>query len=70
LAAIHPSATRPRYPDGMSAADRVTHETRRIAVRLPRPLWIGVAVDGRADARVDSANKLTPKLCCLRRHSF
>jgi len=54
----------------MSAADRVTHETRRIAVRLPRPLWIGVAVDGRADARVDSANKLTPKLCCLRRHSF
>jgi len=39
---IH-SATHPRYPDGVAAADRVTPERRRSAIGLPRPLWIGVA---------------------------
>jgi len=42
MSGIH-SATHPRYPDGMSAADPVTSESRRFAVRLPRPLWIAVA---------------------------
>jgi len=42
MTAIH-SASRPRYPDVMSAADPVTPERRRMSIRLPRPLWIGVA---------------------------
>jgi len=37
------SATLPRYPDGMPAADPITPGRRRIAIRLPRPLWIGAA---------------------------
>jgi len=27
----------------MFAADHVTPERRRLSIRLPRPLWIGVA---------------------------
>src|SRR4029077_10762361 len=39
---IHPP-TLSRYPDGMSAADPLTPAPRRVSIRLPRPLWIGVA---------------------------
>ena len=42
MSGIH-SATRPQYPDGMSAADPIAPEPCRFSVRLPRPLWIGVA---------------------------
>jgi hypothetical protein len=38
--------TRPRYPDGMSAAEPITPERRRFAIQMPRPLWIGVAAGG------------------------
>jgi len=43
LTGIH-SATRRRYPDGMSAADPVTPDPHRFSLRLPRPLWIGLAM--------------------------
>jgi len=39
---IHAS-TRPRYPDGTVTSEPVTPERRRFAIRLPRPLGIGVA---------------------------
>jgi len=41
--AIH-SDSRRRYPDGMPATAPVTPERRRFAVRLPRQVWIGVAM--------------------------
>ncbi len=43
---VYLAFTRPSprgYPDGMVATDPVTPEPRRFAVRLLRPLWIGVA---------------------------
>src|SRR5262245_39738563 len=39
---IH-SAIGPRYPEGMSDTDPVSSEPRCFSIRLPRPLWIGLA---------------------------
>lgn len=40
---IHADSRR-RYTDGMSATDPIAPEPRRISIRLPQPLWIGLAV--------------------------
>src|SRR5262245_59311319 len=42
MTGIH-SAICPRYPEGMSDTDPVSSEPRRFSMRLPRPLWIGIA---------------------------
>jgi len=58
---IHPS-TRPRYPDGMAAADPVTADPRRFSVRLPRPLWLGVAAGVSGEDRRHRGSELSVSL--------
>jgi Leucine-rich repeat (LRR) protein len=36
-------ATAQRYPDSMAATDSIIPEPRRFPIRLPRPLWLGLA---------------------------